>query len=545
MSLPNGASISNHYDSLARLDYTALLNYWGHPVDGYNYGYDLRSLRTNITRQLGLTTNNIIAGYDAIGELASWTAKESSGTPRQNEQLAYGYDAANNLQYRTNGAMVQTFIVNSLNEISNVTRTGTFTETGATPVPASSVTVNGVAAQTYGDFTFARTNITLNNGNNGFTNIAQNMYGVFATNTFTNNLPTPVNFHYDANGNLTNDGTRVLSYDAENQLTNVFATNLWQATFLYDGMNRRRIERDYSWQSGGWVQTNEVRYIYDGLLVIQERDTNNNEVVTYTRRLDLSMTLSGAGGIGGMLARTDANGSTFYHADGNGNITALMDGNQNIVARYEYDAYGRLINKTGSMADANHYRFSSKEAHSNSGLVYYLYRYYDPTLQRWPNRDPLGEPGFNVIERVAEGKTRPGRLTVGAELIAGPNLYWFVGNRPINLTDPLGLQGYGNPVSGPNGPVGPSSPYAPGGPYYPNGYLYTPPADPVGDCISRCMAASGAGYALAGLGLGYSKPGLTQQELDYILTNPSLLQKTSFIQNGQQVLWNGTGFVRP
>jgi hypothetical protein len=124
-------------------------------------------------------------------------------------------------------------------------------------------------------------------------------------------------------------------------------------------------------------------------------------------------------------------------------------------------------------------------------------------LWKWPNRDPLGEPGFNVIERVAEGKTRPGRLTVGAELIAGPNLYWFVGNRPINLTDPLGLQGYGNPVSGPNGPVGPSSPYAPGGPYYPNGYLYTPPPDPVGDCISRCMAASGAGYALAGLGLGY------------------------------------------
>jgi len=45
--------------------------------------------------------------------------------------------------------------------------------------------------------------------------------------------------------------------------------------------------------------------------VVQERDTNNNPVVTYTRGLDLSMGLSGAGGIGGMLARTDANGSTI------------------------------------------------------------------------------------------------------------------------------------------------------------------------------------------------------------------------------------------
>jgi len=446
LSLPNGASISNYYDSLARLDYTALLNYWGHPLDGYNYGYDVRSLRTNITRQLGLTTNNITAGYDAIGELASWTARESSGTPRQNEQLAYGYDAANNLQYRTNGAMVQTFTVNSLNEISNVTRTGPFTETGSTPSPASSVTVNGGAAQTYGDFTFARTNITLNNGNNSFTNIAQNVYGVNATNTFSLNLPTPVNFQYDANGNLTNDGTRVFSYDAENQLTNVFVSNLWQATFLYDGMNRRRIERDYTWQSGVWVQTNEVRYIYDGLLVIQERDTNNAPSVTYTRGLDLSMTLSGAGGIGGMLGRTDTNGSTFYHADGNGNVTALIDANENIVARYEYDAYGRLINKTGPMADANRYRFSSKEVHPNSGLVYYLYRYYDPNLQRWLNRDPLGD--YGNVRFVFARYSLTGRQPFPFEKWGDPNLYGFVGNDPILYLDYIGLTWYGNGLAG-------------------------------------------------------------------------------------------------
>ena len=99
------------------------------------------------------------------------------------------------------------------------------------------------------------------------------------------NLPTAVTFQYDANGNLTSDGTRVLAYDAENQLTNVFATNLWQVTFLYDGLNRRRIERDYNWQGGAWVQTNEVRFIYDGRQVIQERDINNNPAVTYTRGL--------------------------------------------------------------------------------------------------------------------------------------------------------------------------------------------------------------------------------------------------------------------
>ena len=120
-----------------------MLNYWGHPLDGYNYQNDAWGLRTNITRQLGLTTNIVTVGYDGIGELASWTAKESNGTARQNEQLGYAFDAAGNLQSRTNGAMVQTFTVNSLNEISSVTRTGTFTVTGSTPAPATSVTVNG------------------------------------------------------------------------------------------------------------------------------------------------------------------------------------------------------------------------------------------------------------------------------------------------------------------------------------------------------------------------------------------------------------------
>ncbi len=66
-----------------------------------------------------------------------------------------------------------------------------------------------------------------------------------------------------------------------------------------------------------------------------------------------------AGGIGGLLARTDTNGSTYYHADGNGNITALMDGNENIVARYLYNPYGKLLGQWGTMANANTMQFSS------------------------------------------------------------------------------------------------------------------------------------------------------------------------------------------
>ncbi len=66
------------------------------------------------------------------------------------------------------------------------------------------------------------------------------------------------------------------------------------------------------------------------------------------------------------------------------------------------------------MAEANLYRFSSKELHGNSGFIYYLYRFYDPNLQRWLNRDPIADNG-------------------------GINLFAFVGNEPTDYADSLGL----------------------------------------------------------------------------------------------------------
>ncbi len=67
-------------------------------LDGYAYGVDALGLRTNLTRMLGMTTNNVTIGYDAMGELTSWVGKESGGASRAKQSSSgYGYDAANNL----------------------------------------------------------------------------------------------------------------------------------------------------------------------------------------------------------------------------------------------------------------------------------------------------------------------------------------------------------------------------------------------------------------------------------------------------------------
>jgi RHS repeat-associated protein len=413
IQLPNGANIVNSYDSLARLTGTTLNNHWSHTLDSYAYTPDALGLRTNTVRNLGLTSSTVAAGFDNIGQVTSWNATEAGGTPRQNEQLGFGYDAAHNLHTRNNGNLAQTFTTDSANELTAVTRTGNFTMSGATPAPTTSVTVNGLTAQTYGDFTFARTNLALVSGNNTFTNIAQNSYGVSATNILTLNLPSSVTLNSDSNGNLTNDGSRSFGYDAENQLTNITLAGSGKSDFVYDGFNRRRITRDFAWQSGAWVLTNETHYIYDGRLLIQERGTNNNSLVTYTRGLDLRGSLWRMGGIGGLLARTDTNGSTFYHADANGNITALIDAQENIVGRYMYGPFGKLLGQWGSLAPVNVMQFSSKPSYR--GLDDFGLRWLMPDLDRFANQDPIGERG-------------------------GINLYRFAGNNPVNKIDPLGLQ---------------------------------------------------------------------------------------------------------
>lgn len=184
-----------------------------------------------------------------------------------------------------------------------------------------------------------------------------------------------------------------------------------------------RSRAEFVWIGSGWYPNTTTLYVYDGRRVVQERNSANGPTVSYVRGLDLSGTAEGAGGIGGLLARSSgyqtATGSwtshAFYHADGGGNVTFLSPSTYSgTMTRYSYDAYGRTTSVNGPLATANVYRFSSKELHAASGHYHYGYRFYDPQAQRWINRDPLGEAG-------------------------GMNLYGFVGNRALNRVDPDGL----------------------------------------------------------------------------------------------------------
>ena len=310
-------------------------------LNAYQYVYSQAGQRTFATNS---NSHFSEYQYDALGQLASVSGKESIGTMRSQEQSSYAYDKAGNLSQRIRNQLTTSLTVNNNNQLNTAGQSVSLTVAGrvygsSTPI---SVTVNDMAANVYSDATFARTNLALPNGATNYTARATNGSAT-SIDTVRINLPGTVSFQYDDNGNLIRDGQRIMTYDAEDQLVGLVVTdgvyNLTQSGFVYDGLRRLRVRTEASWQGNAWVTNQVVRYVYDGMQVLQEQDGSNQAQVTYTRGLDLSGSFSGAGGIGGLLARSHHSGQTtnhfYYYADGNGNVATLLNARQTVVAEYQ------------------------------------------------------------------------------------------------------------------------------------------------------------------------------------------------------------------
>ena len=178
----------------------------------------------------------------------------------------------------------------------------------------------------------------------------------------------------------------------------------------------------------GWKNAFEISNNYKletkncawgGWNLIQETITPAVGSITTNRYhwgVDLSGTLQGAGGVGGLLA-VSVDGQ--YHLpcyDHNGNVTAYISESGIPSAQYLYDAFGNTLEQSGAMADTFRFRFSTKYFVPETRSYYYGYRFYLPELGRWLNRDPIEEGG-------------------------GLNLYGFVKNNPVTRWDVLGLRG--------------------------------------------------------------------------------------------------------
>ncbi|MFZ2656574.1 MAG: RHS repeat-associated core domain-containing protein [Victivallales bacterium] len=231
-------------------------------------------------------------------------------------------------------------------------------------------------------------------------------------------------YTYDQDGNLLSDGRFTYSWDGENRLisaesiSSILPANKVKVVFAYDYMNRRVEKKLYNWQNNDWNLTSDVKSVYDGMNVIAEFDAVGGTLLkSYTWGLDLSGTLQGAGGVGGLVCVRAGPDVYFPVFDGNGNAVAYLDASGNKVAEFEYSPDPKIIVKSGPKADelAEIASFSTKPYDKNLDAFIYPFRILKEG--RWLSRDPLGEEG-------------------------GENLYGFVQNNSINYFDSLGLETY-------------------------------------------------------------------------------------------------------
>ena len=212
-------------------------------------------------------------------------------------------------------------------------------------------------------------------------------------------------YDLDGNMNAAGDGWWYF-WNGENRM--ILASNdTTVVTYAYDHQGRMVAKT-----------VNDVarQYLWDGYNIVQALTHSQTHTLTnsFIWGLDLSGSLQGAGGVGGLLAEIQDGEPYLASFDANGNVTEYISTNGVTEAHYEYSPFGEIVAQSGDIADSLTHRFSTKPWCGVTGLNEYLFRKYGSFLARWLSRDLIAERG-------------------------GLNLYGYVGNAPLVRFDRLGL----------------------------------------------------------------------------------------------------------
>jgi RHS repeat-associated protein len=391
-------------------------------------------------------------GYDAADQLTSAVLTNTTISSPAVRSDSYGYDAAGNATTFNVSGVSRSPSYNALNQLTGSTPGGTRTVgfTGALN-EAVTLTINGSAATVNSSRAFSGTaSLTTASTNAVFTVpvVATDAQGNVRTNHYSTVVPAELTYSptFDVDGNeLTNGAGQTYTWDAKNELMSIVYTagsNSGNHTeFAYDAVGRRIsiVERTGTTVGSGTV-TSTKQHVWNGGTIAEERNVSNAVTKNFYAQGER---------IGGT--------SYYYTRDHLGSVREMTDSSGNIQARYDYDPYGRVSQIQGTLA--SDFQYAGYYTHQTSGLDLTLFRAYDPNTAKWLSRDPLGEG-------------------------IGPNLYAYVWNYPVGLTDPLGLCPPDFKTGSPNiRPVPPPDPIATNGPQIPPPttpppYPYAPPPPP-------------------------------------------------------------------
>jgi RHS repeat-associated protein len=440
---------SRGYDTLNRLTSISSAGS-GMPSDvSFVYDYNKANQRIKATLADG---SYWVYQYDGLGQLASGVKYWPGGAPVAGQQFGYSFDQIGNRLSTSaggdtagSGHRTATYVPDLLNQYASRTVPNAFDVVGLARWDED-VQVNSVDA---GDRTgeYFQHELAVNNDT---TPVWQKVdIDVEPLDSIDHSghryVPEdPEAFHYDDDGNLEQDGRWDYTWNAENRLVQIVkrypavdqsthdTSAFEKVTYEYDWQGRRIAKHFYT-SATGTTPFVTYKFVYHGWNPHAMLDGSATPVIeqTYVWGLDLSGTMQGAGGVGGLLWLRMGGPQPFFCAyDGNGNVMALVN-SSGFHAQYEYGPFGEVIRSSGAKAEENPFRFSTKFEDNETDMLYYGYRFYSSAVGRWINRDPADELSFRALkDPLVHASWREKRES---------SAYALLNNDPLNSTDYLGL----------------------------------------------------------------------------------------------------------
>ena len=431
----------------------------------YNYG-DLSSTTESTLSITGLTYGaQYTTNYnDVLGRVISSNDKFTLNNVDTTFNYTYGYNYRGQVTSNSVGTYNSNITHDSLERLNGyVAKNGTSTVIDNTYVYDSYIGEDGVTYTT-----------------NRIKQITDNVYGKTSQSTYDLNgyinylkyNDINYNYYYDAMGRLTseiiNNKPYIYMYDdntttgKKNLLTTVKISNketsydydslgrvLTITTegnvshFRYDDMGNPVLYKGtYSsatdnmvWTQGrklesGTLNGNNFAYEYDMNGMRYQKTVNGNvteyyldgtSIIAENRKVggtnNLIYYIYDMNGLSGMVY----NGENYYYVKNTlGDIIAIRNSAGTEVASYNYDGWGNVIAKYGTMADINPFRYRGYYYDTETGFYYLQTRYYDPTTRLFINAD-----NYELISTLSK---TPGQL----------NMYGYCNNNPIMFTDESG-----------------------------------------------------------------------------------------------------------